>query len=112
MSKLLFTKEYVISVANCVEQVSLIDPHDSTLIVIPAPYLSIEVIVFQLTSTKEIHVSCSGATYIFTKPVVQRDDFVEESLLKMVKVFRLPTTVLAELEKALLDFIEYTKANG
>lgn len=108
MAKTLFEKEYAISVIKSVENVPIKDPSDSTLIVVPAPFLGIETLVYKMTSTREIHVSCGSCNYIFTKPVVAREDFVDESLLKMARAFNLSVDSIPELERTILDFIEYT----
>lgn len=109
MAKTLFEKEYVIHVTTGVEEVEIVDPTDSMLVVIPAPFLGIETVRYRMTSSGEIHAGYGNFNYIFTKPVVNREDFIEESLLKMTRAFRLEERAVSELEKTLLDFLEYTR---
>lgn len=110
MAKTLFEKEYVITALQTVKEVEITDPTDSMLVVVPAPFLGIETLCYKMTSSGEIHVVCGNFNYIFTKPVVNREDFIEESLLKMMRTFRLNEDTLPDLEKTLMDFLEYTKS--
>lgn len=86
------------------------DPSDSMMILVPAPFLGVETLVLKMTSSGEIHAICGNQNFIFTRPVVNRDGFVDESLFKMMHSFKLPVESVYQLKDALVDFLEYTRA--
>lgn len=109
MAKTLFEKEYVITTLKTVSQVEFTDPTDSMLVVVPAPFLGVETLNYSMTSSGEIHAVCGNFNYILTKPVVNREDFMEENLLKMVSTFRLSEDSLSDIRSTFLDFLSYVE---
>lgn len=86
--------------------------YDTSFVLLSGPVVTIDFLELVYNAKGEIHATFGKATYIFTKAVVSREDFVVESAMKLCRFFNLEDSKIKDVENTLNHFLGYIEENA